>query len=111
MYQKNYRFAVCFEHGCANGARVSEVLFQIACVLQVKTKLPLGNDDNDDDDDELIPVEIRLSSSYDNIIQFAQAHIPPPCLQERGGIQVLGRVCGRATTAAFVASWTFQMSL
>ena len=63
MYQKNYRFAVCFEHGCANGARVSEVLFQIACVLQVKTKLPLGNDDN-----ELIPVEIRLSSSYDNII-------------------------------------------
>ena len=62
MYQKNYRFAVCFEHGCANGARVSEVLFRIACVLQVKKKLPL------DDDDELIAVEIRLSSSYDNII-------------------------------------------
>ena len=57
---------MCFEHGCANGARVSEVLFRIACVLQVKTKLPLGNDH--DNDDELIAVEIRLSSSYDNII-------------------------------------------
>ena len=44
-------------------------------------------------------------------IQFAQAHIPPPCLQEKGGSQVVGRVCGRASTAVFVASWTFQKRL
>ena len=61
IVRKNYRFTVCFEHGCANGARVSEVLFQIACVLQVKTKLPLGNDANN----ELIAVEIN---SFDKFV-------------------------------------------